>query len=37
MVKESISNLSKEMGVNENVIKAIIQHELEIKRNKSNS
>jgi hypothetical protein len=37
MVKQSISNLSKEMGVNENVIKAIIQHELETKRNKSNS
>lgn len=37
MVKESISNLSKKMGVNENVIKAIIQHELEERRNKSNS
>lgn len=37
MVKESISNLSKKMGVSENVIKAIIQHELETKRNKSNS
>jgi hypothetical protein len=37
MVKQSISNLSKKMGVNENVIKAIIQHELEERRNKSNS
>jgi len=37
MIKESISNLSKKMGIKENVIKAIIQHELEERRNKSNS
>jgi hypothetical protein len=37
IVRESISNLSKEMGISENVIKAIIQHELENKVNKSNS
>jgi hypothetical protein len=37
LVKQSIQNLSKKMGINENVIKAIIQHELEemmIKRQK---
>ena len=37
MIQESISNVSKKFGVSENVIKAIIQHELESKRNKSNS
>lgn len=37
MVKESITNLSNKMGLSENVIKAIIQHELEERRNKSNS
>lgn len=37
MVKQSITNLSKKMGLNENVIKAIIQHELEERKNKSNS
>jgi hypothetical protein len=31
LVKESITNLSKKMGIHENVIKAIIQHELEQK------
>ena len=31
LVKESITNLSKKMGIHENVIKAIIQHELEEK------
>jgi hypothetical protein len=31
LVKESITNLSKKMGIHENVIKAIIQHELELK------
>jgi hypothetical protein len=37
LVKQSIQNLSKKMGLSENVIKAIIQHELEemmIKRQK---
>lgn len=29
LVRESIQNLSKKMGLNENVIKAIIQHEIE--------
>jgi len=37
MVKQSITNLSQKMGLSENVIKAIIQHELEERRNKSNS
>jgi hypothetical protein len=37
IVKESITNLSKKMGVSENVIKAIIQHELEKRIDKSNS
>ena len=31
LVKESITSLSKKMGIHENVIKAIIQHELEQK------
>ena len=31
LVKESITNLSKKMEIHENVIKAIIQHELELK------
>jgi hypothetical protein len=31
LVKESITNLSKKMGIHENVLKAIIQHELEQK------
>jgi hypothetical protein len=34
LVKESITNLSKKMGINENVIKAIIQYELEQKMTK---
>ena len=37
LVKQSIQNLSEKMGISENVIKAIIQHELEemmIKRQK---
>ena len=37
LVKDSITSLSEKLGVNENVIKAIIQHELEermIKRKK---
>jgi hypothetical protein len=37
MVRDSIKSLSQKLGVNENVIKAIIQHELEermIKRKK---
>lgn len=33
-VKNAISNLSTKLGLNENVIKAIIQHELEQKKNK---
>lgn len=37
LVKESITNLSRQMGVSENVIKAIIQHELENRVTKSNS
>jgi hypothetical protein len=34
LVKESITNISKKMGINENVIKAIIQYELEQKMTK---
>jgi len=34
MVKQTISNLSKKYNVSENVIKSIIQHELETKLNK---
>ena len=34
IVKGAIQNLSKKLGLNENVIKAIIQHELEQNRNK---
>jgi hypothetical protein len=35
-VKNSIKNLSEKMGLHENVIKAIIQHELEERANKRN-
>lgn len=34
VVKGAIQNLSAKLGLNENVIKAIIQHELEQNRNK---
>lgn len=34
VVKGAIQNLSSKLGLNENVIKAIIQHELEQNRNK---
>ena len=34
VVKGAIQNLSTKLGLNENVIKAIIQHELEQNRNK---
>lgn len=37
MVKEAIQNISQKMGVSENVVKSIIQHELENRKNKSNS
>ena len=35
IVKETITKLSKKMGISENTIKAIIQHELELRGKKS--